>query len=97
MVKSLPQYKLAPLASTGALQTAGGILMAVEIANVANAVTVVLNDSDDGTGTDILTLTSAATMGGKFFDFTSIGGIIFANGIYATITGASSWIGFWTA
>jgi len=71
--------------------------MAVEVANVANATTVVFDDSTAGGGTDMLGITSAATTGGVFRDYSELGGIIFGTGIYATVTGASSWIGVWVA
>jgi len=84
---SVPQYHLESKTETALVWTGSCILMAIEIADVDEDHTSVLNDSTDGGGTDILKVTSAAESGGKFMDFSKLGGIKFATGIYATITG----------
>jgi len=84
---SLPQYHLESKTETALVWTGSCILMAIEIADVDEDHTSVLNDSVAGDGTDILKVTSAAEKGGVLMDFSKLGGIRFANGIYATITG----------
>jgi hypothetical protein len=94
----LPKFQLIPLSATGAVREAPGVVVGIEIADVANDCTVALDDSTAGGGTTLLTITSAAEQGGKFRDYTKTGGIIFATGIYATITSAGTpWVGVWIA
>jgi hypothetical protein len=96
--RGLPRYQLIPITATGAVREAPGMVVAIEIADVADDCTVALDDSTAGGGTTLLTVTSAAEQGGKFRDYSRTGGIIFGTGIYATVTsGGSPWIGVWVA
>ena len=89
------KYQLRTATETGLIRTGSGMLMAIEIADVDEDHTVILNDSTDGGGSDILKVTSAEEAGGKFMDFSRLGGIQFSTGIYATITSAGGQVFFW--
>ena len=94
----MPKYHLVPIAATGAVKLAPGSVMAIEVADVGNDCTVALDDSTAGGGTTLITVTSAQEQGGKFRDYSEMGGIICGTGIYATVTSAGTpWVGVWIA
>lgn len=91
MIPSLPLFKRDIITSDAAVTTAAShrVMKAILAAAAGAAATLELNDSDDNSGTDRVAITAAAGTVQQW-DEAELGGVLFANGIYADIGGAGA-------
>ena len=81
-----------PRTGTGIVHTAAAAskIQAILVANTnAQVTSVVFDDSTDGSG-GVLATISVLASDSKYIDFSDIGGIPFEAGVYATVTGGAA-------
>ena len=93
MPNSLPQFALKRLAASGAVSAGIGRVMAVllECAGDSDAGGARFYNNTSVTGTPIFSLSKSST-NGPFFDFTTVGGIMFTTACYASMDQLDSMI-----
>lgn len=80
-------YNVSRLASSAAVISVPGRIVAVQIVGVTNDCLVEYTNDATGNGTNLLSVGSSAESASQFVDLTRLGGIVFTSKIYAAITG----------
>ena len=91
MIPALPLFNHKVIAADAAITTESShrVMHIILAAGAAAAATLELNNSDDGSGTDLISV-NAVTGSTEVVDLAAIGGILFSAGIYADIGGAGA-------
>ena len=94
----LMQYRKVVITGDAVVSATPSILWAIQVYAAHADWRIELTDSGDSTGTNVTELGGEAEGGQTFFDYTSLGGIVFPNvGIFADVTITGAIITFWVS